>query len=56
MNNNINNITTIKISSKTKSILNELRIYRRETYDDIMNRLLNYYDEEIISLNKEEIK
>lgn len=34
-------ITTIKISKKTKERLERLRIYRRESYEEIMERLLD---------------
>lgn len=31
---------TIRISNKTKSLLNKLKIHPRETYDDILVRLI----------------
>lgn len=34
-------ITTLKLSTTTKERLEHLRIYRRETYDDLLQRLLD---------------
>ncbi len=34
-------ITTIKLSEGTKKRVDHLRIYNRETYEDIINRLLD---------------
>lgn len=34
-------ITTIKLSRETKERLEKLRVHRRETYDDIVQRMLN---------------
>ncbi len=34
-------ITTIKIGRATKERIDHLRIYNRETYDEIMQRILN---------------
>lgn len=34
-------ITTIKIDDKTRDILKKSRIYKRETYDEIILRLIN---------------
>lgn len=36
--------TSIGISSETKKRLELIKQYPRETYDDIVNRLLNMYD------------
>lgn len=33
-------ITTIKLSKSTKDRIDKLRVYRRETYDEIMQNLL----------------
>ncbi|MDO8459996.1 MAG: hypothetical protein Q7S74_02715 [Nanoarchaeota archaeon] len=35
------NITTIKLTKETKDRLNKLRIYKRETYEEILERLIN---------------
>lgn len=34
-------ITTIKLSRETKSRLDNLKEYRRETYDEILQKILN---------------
>ncbi|MBI3333950.1 hypothetical protein HYZ97_00490 [Candidatus Pacearchaeota archaeon] len=34
-------ITTIKLSTATKQRLEHLKLYKRETYEEIMQRLLN---------------
>jgi hypothetical protein len=34
-------ITTIKISMKTKKRIDNLKVYKRETYDDIVIKILN---------------
>lgn len=35
------NITTVKLKSKTKLRLDHLRVYRRETYDEILEKILD---------------
>ncbi|MEK6898612.1 MAG: hypothetical protein AABW79_00770 [Nanoarchaeota archaeon] len=40
-------VTTIKISHSTKERIDKLKKYRRETYDEVMHRLL-----EILNLCK----
>lgn len=35
------NTTTIRISQKTKSIMDKIKIHPRETYEDIILRLIN---------------
>lgn len=47
----INQTTTIKISFDTKKKLDEKKVYRRETYEDIIIRILNNN-----SVNKKRIK
>lgn len=34
-------ITTVKLSNPTKSRIDHLKLYPRETYDEIIQRLLN---------------
>ena len=34
------NNTTIQISNPVKNALNELKIYKRETYNDVLERML----------------
>jgi uncharacterized protein (DUF2267 family) len=49
-----NKVTTIKISSFIKKILDENKIHHRETYDDILIRMLNIIDNKIdAELNQE---
>ena len=33
-------ITTIKVNDKTKSRIENLRVYKRESYDDILQKIL----------------
>ena len=35
------NITTIKIKQKTKQRIEKLRVYRRESYDEILQRIID---------------
>lgn len=37
------NNTTIQVSVKTKNKLNKHKIHIRETYDDMINRLIDTY-------------
>ncbi len=41
MNNNKSNMTTIPLRKRTRDELKELRMYPRETYDEIVVRLIN---------------
>ncbi len=34
-------ITTIKLSEETKSRLNHLRVYKKETYEEILQKMLD---------------
>jgi len=36
--------TSIGVSSETKKRLDLVKQYKRETYDDILNRILDFYD------------
>ena len=36
------NTTTIRINLKTKQILNKLKLYPRETYDNLLNRIIEH--------------
>lgn len=38
--------TTIRLSDKTKALLANLKIYPRETYEDVIKRLINYQRKE----------
>ena len=35
------NITTIKLSKDTKGIIDKLKVYRRETYDEVLQEMLS---------------
>jgi predicted transcriptional regulator len=42
--------TTIQLQPKTKNRLDDLKVHPRETYDDVLNRLLDIaYDPEPLS-------
>lgn len=38
--------TTIKVSEKTKKLLDAIKIHPRETYDDILKRLIKLIKDE----------
>ena len=35
-----NDITTIKLAKKTKSRLDNLRVYKKETYEEVITKIL----------------
>lgn len=39
----MNKKTTIKVDNETKESLNSLKIHFRETYEDVIIRLIDYY-------------
>ncbi len=46
-------VTTIQIDERTKALLDKLKIYHRETYNELLKRLVNVYqnnagDEELV--------
>lgn len=47
-------ITTIKLSKKTKSRLDNLKEYRRETYEEIINKILDVMN--LFKTDQEEVK
>jgi len=47
--NNIIMVTTIKIKEDIKSALSQMKIFERETYNDVLERLI----EDVRELNKE---
>jgi len=48
-------ITTIRMKTETKALLDDLKLFPRETYDDVVRRLTELaYDDE--PLTKEEIE
>ena len=44
MSKNNSQITTIKLSKDTKSRLNHLKVYQRETYDEIIRKMLEVFN------------
>jgi len=48
--------TTIQLGKKTKAKLEKMKIFSRESYDDVVNRLVNIVEEEEDALSKETIK
>ena len=46
------NITTVKLEKKTKDRLEHLRAYKRETYDEIIQKILNILNTCIIDPEK----
>lgn len=49
-------VTTIQLEEKTKDRLGEFKIYPRETYNQVIIRLINLSEEEMEILDKETIK
>jgi hypothetical protein len=45
-------ITTIKLSTKTKSRLNNLKIHKRETYEEILKKMLGILNTCLINPEK----
>lgn len=43
-NNNISDKTSIPLTKKTRDRLRDMRIYKRETYDEIIIRLIDKYE------------
>ena len=50
----VDNITTIKISKKTKDRLKNLQVYKNETYEEIIERILEIFN--ICRFNPDEAK
>ena len=46
------NFTQVQISKKTRGKLKKLRVISRETYDEIINRLIEKYTEKILNGKK----
>lgn len=42
-------VTTIQLEKKTKAKLEKMKNFPRESYDDVVNRLLNVAEEETLS-------
>jgi predicted S18 family serine protease len=47
------NITTIQVSSGTKNVLESLKDFPRETYEDVINKLIGIIAEENMELSEQ---
>ncbi len=49
-------VTSIQLDNKTKSRLEKMKAFPKESYDDIVNRLLNIVEDDEGVLSKQTIK
>lgn len=49
-------VTSIQLQNKTKSRLDKLKVFPRESYDDVVNRLINVAQDDEGILSKKTIK
>ena len=49
-------VTSIQLEKRTKAKLEKLKIFPRESYDDVVNRLLNVTEEDEGILSEKTIK
>ncbi len=49
-------VTTIQLEKKTKSKLNKMKIFPKESYDDVVNRLIYVAEDDEGVLSKSTIK
>lgn len=49
-------VTSIQLQNKTKSKLDKLKVFPRESYDDVVNRLINVAQDDEGILSKKTIK
>ncbi len=49
-------VTTIQLENKTKSKLDKMKIFPKESYDDVVNRLINVAEDDEGVLSKSTIK
>lgn len=49
-------VTSIQLQNKTKSKLDKMKVFPRESYDDIVNRLINVAQDDEGILSKNTIK
>lgn len=49
-----NNITTIKLNRETKDRIDKLKVYRRESYDEIIQKMLEILN--LVRTNPEQAK
>jgi hypothetical protein len=49
-------VTSIQLENKTKARLEKMKIFSKESYDDVVNRLINSIEDDEGILNKQTIK
>ena len=49
-------VTSIQLENKTKSKLNKMKIFSKESYDDVVNKLINIAEDDEGVLSKSTIK
>jgi predicted transcriptional regulator len=49
-------VTSIQLDNKTKSRLEKMKTFTKESYDDVVNRLLNIAEDDEGVLSKQTIK
>jgi predicted transcriptional regulator len=49
-------VTTIQLENKTKARLEKMKSYPKESYDDVVNRLLNLAEDDEDVLSEQTIK
>ena len=48
-------VTSIQLDNKTKSKLDKLKIFPKESYDDVIKRLINEVEDDEVVLSKQTI-
>ncbi len=49
-------VTTIQLEKKTKSKIDKIKVFPKESYDDVVNRLINVAEDDEGVLSKSTIK
>jgi len=49
-------VTSIQLDNKTKSKLDKMKVFPRESYDDVVNRLINVAEDDEGVLSEQTIK
>jgi predicted transcriptional regulator len=49
-------VTSIQLENKTKTRLEKMKIFSKESYDDVVNRLINSVEDDEGILSKQTIK
>lgn len=49
-------VTSIQLENKTKSRLDKMKVFPRETYNDVVNRLINVAEDDEGPLSEQTIK